>query len=573
MSQLIPNDDLIDRELSDVQQSLVRLAGERDEAGRPTRQRLSALLGDTRYDPDVQRLIEAMTYLSAWHRAAAHEDVERLDARRLAAVAPHLLEPVPSAAMIALEPEVDQAGIISVASGSPVASASLDGRSCYFRIANNVELVPVELRAVRADVAADARLLTVMLDLHLCNNADYRVAFPRWLRVHVAGGDDIASSLLGMLLDRVSSVSAQWLGKEGTQGLAQGASDASARIRPVGFETFNRRGYRPASTLHDWPVDACEGERLLSEAAVFPEKFAFVDLPIPKLPAPPPDVKVTGMRLQLQVERRADDVLRPDDELRRRLRLNAVPAVNLYQSESDPMALAPGRDVVIETGDGPGREVVRVDALRRPDGVVLSPEHFEVIRRVRHGRVETSLRLPVRAGDADGESDGAWVASLTCCDGAAAAALNARSICKPLSGGPKRFVGFGRITPRLLPPVGGKIARILTLWSTANGAGRLSKRRIASLLSLCGRDDQRADESTVLDSGAITRIASRHSTRVRSGMMEPIERLTVYHTPGRLPVAGLPTTLCRRLLRRALAAKTPGGTRLVLRLLTEQETA
>lgn len=524
MPHLHPEPTDVERELALLRTSLQELAA---EPGHP----FIAQAVDGAADPDLVRLTGSMAYLVAWHRAASADDVQRAEARRIAAVAPHLLEPVPAMATVALAPEPSQSGVERVPAGSPLMAAArtdagAGGSPCRFQTASATTVAPVELAEAQWERRDDAAALR--LRLRLTRSADRRRALPPTLRLHVSGADATSNDLLRLLADEVVLTRVTPVDPAGQAAGVETRREIGQRgVRLPGLSLANDRGRRADFALLDWPADADEGMRLLCELAAFPEKFAYVDVPIP---SPQFDAKSDVAGFDLLVQFRPGTVPATSSggrELGGRLHLHCVPATNTFQSESRSLDLSGGGEALLTPidfagGDDP-REVVRVTSLRLGDGTELRPDQYEVIRRARAGRLVTSIVLHDPAPSA---AAAAAVAGLVCCDGARSEQVDAESLAVIAPGGPTNFRGVGTVRARTLPPMSNALPGLARSIAATLHPWPITTDKLREAIGLAGRFASHGSRSH-LHGRSIDRVEARRRVVIRRGAARPATRVTV----------------------------------------------
>ena len=270
-------------------------------------------------DPSVERVVESTAFLAARLRLLIESNSAELPVTVLSMLAPVLIEPVPSMAVVGLEggtePRTLERGV------------KLDYRSgreplfCFVTTMETV-LAPLRLtvrRAAPAGRALDA--LAVRLDGEV----------PSRLYLYL-GRNSLSAAIL---LDAIGkSLVGIELRRQTASGIASTAVSPSA-LRFHGFSSADR-------ALPDRPGSP-RPYRLLTEFVNFEEKFRFISVDLPETPS--------GSTLLLQFDRRLS--LR-NDELDGTFSVNRAPVVNLWQATGTPFDLT-GRSLEYP---------VRVDARR-----------------------------------------------------------------------------------------------------------------------------------------------------------------------------------------------------------------
>ncbi len=291
---------------------------------------------DSVEDPHVGRLIEAFAFLNARMRLKLEDDFPELTESMLQLLQPHYLAPFPSASIVQMSAQSDQAGRVSVPAGRTVATEAVDSEPLTYRTVYPVELWPVALTGAvlsgvpfaappnpRAGSAASVLRLSLACTAPA---ADLTALGLDRLRVHIHGEPRTAQILYELILGGTISVA-----------LADSAADDApvilgpGAIRPVGFSA--------AELMLPSPPAAEPGYALIREYFAFPEKFLFFDL-----------VGLDAKTL-LKAGRTLEVFLfldRHEPQLEQAVgaanfRLGCTPVVNLFPAEADPIRLDPGR--------------------------------------------------------------------------------------------------------------------------------------------------------------------------------------------------------------------------------------
>ncbi|MFK7699319.1 type VI secretion system baseplate subunit TssF [Pseudomonas caspiana] len=233
-------------------------------------------------DPYVERLLEGFSFLAARVQLNIDAEFPRFINHLLELVYPQYLAPMPSMAVVQLQPDLSEARLaqgFKVPRGTSLHSqlGKEDQTCCEFRTAHDVTLWPVELVEARyfscagqigaidlsriGNIKAALRLrLRVGAGL-LCND----LALDR-LCLHLRGGESLPARILEQLLGQVSGVlvmpsqdSGAWhefLPKSAIRGM--GCSDEEALL-PSGTRSF-------------------QGYRLLQEYFALPQRFLFAEV-------------------------------------------------------------------------------------------------------------------------------------------------------------------------------------------------------------------------------------------------------------------------------------------------------
>ena len=314
-------------------------------------------------DPSVERVVESTAFLAARLRLLIESNSAELPVTMLSMLAPVLIEPVPSMAIVGLEggtePRTLQRGV------------KLDyrmGQEPLFCFATMMETVLAPLRLTVRREAPTARALdalAVRLDGEIPSRVYLYLGRNRLSAAILL--DAIGKSLVGVELRRPTA--------SGTASVAI----APSSLRFHGFSSADR-------ALPDRPGSP-RPYRLFTEFVNFEEKFRFISIGLPEAPS--------GSALVFHFDRRLS--LR-DDELDGTFSVNCVPVVNLWPATGTPFDLT-GRSLeypvrvdarryrIVET-----HSVERVDLFQASGGTALNIDPLVAASR----RSESAIQWGVK---------------------------------------------------------------------------------------------------------------------------------------------------------------------------------
>ena len=479
---------------------------------------IAGLLSRQGTDPDVERLLEGFAFLTGRLRQRLDEELPELSHGLLALLRPQYLRPVP--AMTTLCFAADAAGVVTVPKGAGVASRPVEGVACRFRTCSNLDVLPASVSAVQFQAVANAAVLSVTV--RLVQGATFGAIAGRTLRLFLNGEQDprLGARLLRALLVDLEQIE-----------LAVGT--ATWRLPPG---ALHHGGFDPEEAALPWPSNAFTGHRVLQEYLAFPEKFLFVDLA--SLPA---DLRGGGDTLTIAFRfARIPDL--PDRITAGNIRLNCVPAINLFAAPANPLSLDPGRMEYRLVPAGPASRYARIYSIDRMEGLIqgrpdaLVLPAFESFRHLRPGQPGAFYRSRMRQAIL-GRGGELWIsfvdggdrpvlpkvdtvsATLTCTDGELSELIPVGGLDQVAVGSPAAmsFRNVTPVTPEASPPLEGD-----TMWRLVAGLARSMSPLIdiESLRSLIASYDFRA----IHDEQQRRRLELQVSGLLDLGM-EPMERL------------------------------------------------
>ncbi|WP_324658252.1 type VI secretion system baseplate subunit TssF [Burkholderia thailandensis] len=439
---------------------LVRLRELAAEFGR-AHPLLAPMLGAPSGDPDVERLLEGVAFLTGLARQKLDDGLPELVQALANLLFPHSLCPVPAATLIAFEPRGALRERAVVAAGTEIESMPVDGTACRFRTCGDLDVEPIALAGCRfvppADGGPALRLDFEMLGIDASEWDATRI------RLFVGGERLHASRLFAFLMQHVVSVD-----------IASGPPELPGPRCTLGGRALRAAGFDDA--LLPCPERAFPGFRLLHEYFAYAEKFLFVELSGLERWRTARSGSQFSVRLALDC---APDWL-PGIE-RDSFRLNVVAALNLFAHEAVPIQHEHrATDYRLHPeGDAHGHcRIYSVDRVvgYRPGHPV--DRHYVAFGAAGDGALTASYRL-IRRAALDGRGHDVHLAlayppgealaaetlsiGLSCTNGTLPARLRIGDVCRPTDSSPERFAfaNIAPVSPPLDPPLGEPL-----LWRT-----------------------------------------------------------------------------------------------------------
>lgn len=294
-------------------------------------------------DPDVERLLEGVAFLTGRVRQKLDDEIPELFQAMMSLLWPHYLRPVPSTGILQFQPMVEQlTGTITVPRDTEVESVPVDGTPCRFRTCYDTELAPIQIAGVALDLpmATDAQLRVTVKSAGKTSLDQVRL---RRLRCYLADEVVQASTLYLWLMRYARHVELR------NPATGQSVRLERRHIRPGGFGADE--------AILPYPSHSFPGYRLLQEYFTCPSKFYFVEFHGLErlLHLDPTDT----FEIVVPFSRRPEDDMRLDNES---MRLFCTPIVNLFKHSADG---------------------IRVDHSRtqyrvRPSTTGGPPQHYEI---------------------------------------------------------------------------------------------------------------------------------------------------------------------------------------------------
>jgi type VI secretion system protein ImpG len=275
---------------------------------------LAPMLSGASADPDVERLLEGVAFLTGLTRQKLDDEFPEVVQELANLLFPHYLRPIPASTLVSFAAKGMLAETVRIAEGSKIDSVPVDGTPCRFRTCTELLVHPLQLGDARL-ISGAGQAPKLVLKFELQGGLDIAQWKVPAIRLFLGGGYTEASKLLLLLANHVKSASVKSSG-----GVA--VDLGSKAIRQSGFE----------SELLPYPSHAFQGYRSLQEFFVLPEKFLFVD--IDGLDKALAKGAGTSFEVSLVLDQLPDWMpdIRSDSFM-----MNIVPAVNLFEHAADPV--------------------------------------------------------------------------------------------------------------------------------------------------------------------------------------------------------------------------------------------
>lgn len=365
------------------------------------------LRGDVAEDPHVERMIESFALLAARVHKRLDDDFPLFTETLLDVLYPHYLRPFPSSSIAQFDLGF-ASGQMSAASmvprGTVLSTRPVRGVVCKMRTTQDTRLAPVKLTqasyrsAVMAPPdtnlpAGGTAVLSLRIELQSAQ-ADWAVLNSvggHALRVYLDGEPSLVSVLRDALCSGVTGV------------MVQQAPD------PAWFGPFALRpalaGFADDEALIDFDERAHPAYRLLTEYFAFPDKFNFVDIPVP---VPPGGISARSLTIHFVLKG-----LGADSDAARLLEtvqasnfvLGCTPVVNLFRQPADPIRVthtSPSYPVLVDSRRAFGYQVYSIDRVYRVKQSPLgeSIDEFRPFFSLQHDDILTAAQHPGEQGPA-----------------------------------------------------------------------------------------------------------------------------------------------------------------------------
>ena len=220
---------------------------------------LAPQLSQASADPDVERILEGVAFLTAGIRQKIDDDFPEFSQGLLNQIFPHYLRPVPSATIIEFKPTPILKNTLTTLAGTYLDSVEVDEVRCRYKTTYQVDVSPVSITTARVSETSTGRR-AIDLTFTGTNLASWKTDH---LRLHIGGDYQGAVDtffILNHFLDSIALIDAQGNEITGDEML----------ITPVGFDDDFK--------LLDYPSNSFPAYRLIQEYFLLKEKFLFLEI-------------------------------------------------------------------------------------------------------------------------------------------------------------------------------------------------------------------------------------------------------------------------------------------------------
>ena len=471
-------------------------------------------------DPDVERLLEGFSFLTARLRARVDDAVPELIESLAQLTFPHYVRTLPSSAIVEFTPSTQALrSRHAVPAGTELGERPVNGTSCAFRTTVDMELLPLEVERVSLDQSS-ARTTVLRLALRTTEAGRAAVFHRSGLRLHFAGPFAQASTLFHWFASFLTGV--EYRGER----LQRDLGDGAPRLCSLA----------DGGALLPWPALAMDAPRVLQEYFLLPDALMFVD--VHGLDRIAPDE--ASDRFELAFHFKEPPPL-PERISNEHVRLNCVPVINLFETSADPIPLDRRTHEYLLRAAGIDPHHMEIYEVHDVTGVRENHRErvkytrffsFEHVGRARDEQSYFTVRRalsPIDSGldtylsvmtprDVPPQQAGETLSiALTCTNRLLGAELRAGDICVPTPRSPTvaRFRNITGVTPPIAPPLGDELYWRLLAHLAVNQRSLGEGDNLRALCSLyCFEGDQQQARANRLRAGSIRGVKMSLARRV-----------------------------------------------------------
>lgn len=284
-------------------------------------------------DPYIERLLEGMAFLTANIRSRIDDDVPEISQTLLTQMWPQFIRPFPSATIIEFESKINQLAVpLRCRKGTRILSAAVGEAAdeskkrpeekirCEYRTIKEVALNPIRIsRATMQEAVSNATV--VRIDFEISATAELDKLELETLPLYLHGYPTLTLDLWYYLTQYTSEVRLRFPNARGDT------------IQTLGGQTCITPAHMDLDTsILPKSGRSFVGTHLLHEYFCFREKFLFVNLRgLGGIEWPEGCIKFT---IEVQIDSQIPGDYNVDEST---FRLHCAPAVNLFQTQSEPV--------------------------------------------------------------------------------------------------------------------------------------------------------------------------------------------------------------------------------------------
>ena len=378
-------------------------------------------------DPHVERMIEAFAFLTARIGLKLDDELPEITEAFLNVLYPHYLSPIPSMAIAQFSygtPNDKLTAGQRLERGMRLNSRPVDGMTCKFQTAYEVDLLPIEIEsaALESPAPKDGRgrfaECAVRISMRCFGNANLHEMkvgstgdVPDKIRFYIDGDPQLVFPLYEIVLN--NAVSVEFRPREAPisdKSLKTITNIQTKLPDPVVLparDVIKQVGFAAEEAMLPYTKRSFAGYRLLSEYFAFPYKFLFFDLH----GLDQAILKKFGSHFDILIHLR--DVVPPIAPVTSEtFRMGCSPIINLFSKLSDPIYLSQQKyeyQVIPDVHRQYSTEIYSVDGVVTTDPRTNQSREFSPFYSIRHSygeKLEKSYWYAVRRPSQRENDDG-----------------------------------------------------------------------------------------------------------------------------------------------------------------------
>ncbi|HDM76118.1 MAG TPA: type VI secretion system baseplate subunit TssF, partial [Deltaproteobacteria bacterium] len=307
---------------------------------------LAPMLAGPGSDPDVERLLEGVAFLTSKLRLKLDDELPEIVHSLLEILWPHFLRPIPSTTIVEFNPKSSLQEKLNIPAGTYLDSVAIEDIPCHFRTCYPVDLQPLKIENVGFEERATTRSV-LKIDFSLIN-LDLATYEFESIGLFLHGDLAMMTCLYLLFCHHLKKIR---LSVPGSKDYVELTPDM---LEPLGFGKDD--------AIFPYPEHAFAGYRLLLEYFLFPQKFLFLRV---KGFSRLGDFSGNEFTCEFIFDR---DYVYATQLTPENIRLHCTPAVNLFDHEADPIRVDHERVEYLVRPTGPDRRFFDIYSIDKVVG-------------------------------------------------------------------------------------------------------------------------------------------------------------------------------------------------------------
>ena len=483
---------------------------------------LAPMLSGRSTDPDVDRLLEGVAFLTGLLRQKLDDGFPEIIHELVQLIWPHYLHPLPCTSIVEFTPKPILKNPMIIPKGTQLASIQVEDTSCLFQTCYPVEVNPLEIReASLLEKSGQSPAIRLSMELLGPELEEWQ---PESLRLFLGSDYPAATDLYLILMRFLKQIRIR--SENGSELIL-----LPENLTPVGFAADE--GIIP------YPTNSFPGYRTIQEYFILPEKFLFLDI----TGWEQWQNRGTGHRFEIIFDLKELPFTIPKIK-KTNFVLSATPVINIFPFDADPVRLDHRKSEYRIRPSSRKETHYQIYSVEKVTGFVQGTAEeknylpFELFKPetkenpVYHVNIRQS---PVWSGydlylsttyslESDIPASETLSIKLLCTNGYLPEALRPGDISLPTGSSPEQ-VTFKNLTPPtsyILPPIGKDLLWKMISHLSLNYASLADTKNIQELLSLYLFHNPQRPEASQANKKRIAGINSIQSTgtdRLVSGVL------------------------------------------------------
>lgn len=417
---------------------------------------IAPMLSGQASDPDVERLLEGTAFLSGMLRQKIDDDLPEIIHSLTSFIFPHLLKSIPSITLVRFLPRKGLQETLRIKAGTELGALPVENVSAVFRTCCDCLVQPLTVAQISASGSA-TRGQQMVIGFTL-PGPGLDTWIPERIPMFIGGSYSRAADIYYLLTRKLKKIVVE-----------AGDGQHSRELPPT---ALRHMAFHRSNSLFPYPGNSFSGYRYLQEYFLLPHKFLCFEVAGLDKWTDRGSGRAFTLRFELDPASVSLPVLDGDS-----LILSAVPAINLFKHEAEPLTQDHRRDRIRVTPalkDGVRPDIYSIDEVTGYTRGAMekreyTPTSFFASGQRKHvyslshsispvdNRPQLALQFAYPPAETAAIAEETLSVKLTCSNGDLPQRLKTGDICQPTSTTPElvEFTNIMRPTLPIDPPLSG----------------------------------------------------------------------------------------------------------------------